>query len=248
MLAADVKFGQTIDQVRTALGSELERADNGNITILRFTSHADTLADYVYFLDGKVVLLSLSRASDPLSTVNTIFPQFSQPDKVYYFQATNREPIKVQTFVAWYQNGAAVLIDGSQSTDHVVRTLVFEPMNESELFALWGPSKNIREEATYMVVEPVLEEVIEQPVSAPLTNLPMNYLGIGVGIVLICLLCGVVLLIKKRKKTVKVVEPAPVVPSVSAPNLVSPSNQSFDPVAPTTITAPEAPPSSGNAL
>jgi hypothetical protein len=200
MLNVDIQLGETGAQIKEKAGQPLEEVQLDGVTILRYTSMSDRLADYVYLIDDKATLFSFSQAQNSGASIDALFPEIGMPDKSYLYNISVDES-KAYTFHFWSKKGVAAIIDGNKSDNPLLRTLIFKPgLSQEELFALWTLSENIRGETSFFSVNPITVETVQQEnLLAQFTSRPYVLVG-GAVIVLLIILAIIWFLWKKRTK------------------------------------------------
>jgi hypothetical protein len=204
MLNKAILLGQSLAEVRSIAGQELEQGTDEGKVILRYSGYSDAASDYVYLKDDKVVLLSFTRVTDLNATVETLFPDFPLPEKSYLFHNPSRETNPSYTLAVWSKRGVAVVVDGFKSTDHVLRTLIFVPGNESNLTSVWNQSQYIGKEKPFVGVNVQVTPATVELATPPITSsAPTHYsslqLGVPGGVIVMLLCIGILLLLKKKR-------------------------------------------------
>lgn len=176
-------------QVVESLGNPVKETTESGMTILWYGYKAPELADFYYFKDENLVLISKGYYQTPKS-FREYLSAYGNPD-VSVRKYTGEDSLQ-ETVHIWASKGHAVTTVGSDKNSSVIREDMYTPVTLQEYFATWGV--NIVQNQKVTITNQLREQLTSQPLVLVVTSVG------AVGMLTLLIFCVIWLRMKRSSR------------------------------------------------
>jgi len=206
----EIKIGMLPEEVITQLGDPIQKIEkDNNVSIFVYSALPSSSADYIYFLNQKVILIAKSMIDFDLRLEDVLLSDKS-PQLSYLLssdQGATESLHSKEYFFGWNDDGFGYLVSDATTNASVLRYyLMPKELSESDFLSIWGSSKDIKQTQVSLLY--VGEKVVTESLEVTTVNnqtffkYENNVLFIALILlsVVVILVFSVVMYIRRNKK------------------------------------------------